>query len=129
MDIQKLDIQWVEVSLKYFELISFVNDCILFLKEITPTVIRSKRQLKLNQWVEISAGRLKNGVGYIQVGDEAEITEPRLTTRTHSIYLKTNLYVGGYDKRALLNQGLDVSNGFNGCITGVSNLISFLFDC
>lgn len=92
---------------------------LFFLLEITPSVVRSKRQLKPNQWVEISAGRLKNGVGYIQVGDEAEVTEPRLLAKTHSIFLKTPLYIGGYDKRILLNQGVEATQGFNGCITGV----------
>lgn len=87
--------------------------------EITPAIIRSETPLKPNEWTEISVGRSKNGVGFLQVGNGAEISEPRLTARAQSIFLKTPLYIGGYDKRILLNQGLEVSRGFDGCITGV----------
>lgn len=74
----------------------------------------------MNEWTEISVGRSKNGVGFLQIDNGAEISEPRLAARAQSIFLKTPLYVGGYDKRILLNQGLEVSRGFDGCITGVS---------
>uniref|UniRef100_A0A336LPI6 CSON010513 protein n=1 Tax=Culicoides sonorensis TaxID=179676 RepID=A0A336LPI6_CULSO len=87
--------------------------------KITPVIIRSEMPLKANEWTEVSVGRTKNGVGFLQVGNEAEISEPRLSARAQSIYLKTPLYVGGYDKRILLNQGLEVSRGFDGCITGL----------
>lgn len=36
-----------------------------------------------------------------------------------TMYLKTHLYVGGYDKRNLLNKGVDVTRGFDGCISGL----------
>lgn len=95
----------------------------VFITEITPSIIRSERPLKVNEWTEINVGRSKNGVGFLQVGDEPEITEPRLSTKAQSIYLKIPLYIGGFDRRLLLNQGLEVSKGFDGCITGVSNYI------
>lgn len=93
--------------------------------EITPAIIRSETPLKPNEWTEISVGRSKNGVGFLQVGNGAEISEPRLTARAQSIFLKTPLYIGGYDKRILLNQGLEVSRGFDGCITGVRYFYCF----
>lgn len=36
------------------------------------------------------------------------------------MFLKTNLFIGGYDKRMILNRGVGVTKGFNGCVTGVS---------
>lgn len=75
----------------------------------------------MNEWTEVSVGRSKSGLGYLQVGDEPQINEPKVG-RAQTLFLKTLLYIGGYDKRLILNRGVGVARGFTGCITGVKEL-------
>lgn len=85
-------------------------------------IVRSNHPLKANEWTEVSVGRSRAGIGYVQIGDEPQINEQR-QGRVQAMFVKTNLYVGGYDKRILLNRGVGVTKGFNGCITGVRFLV------
>lgn len=87
--------------------------------KVIPTIIRSKNPVKVGEWMDISAGRSGVGVGYLQVDNEPQINEQK-TGRAPTLFLKTNLYVGGYDKRIVLNSAVGVTKGFQGCIAGVS---------
>lgn len=85
---------------------------------LRPVIIRSAKPVQPNQWTDITIGR-RLGEGYLTVGDQPQVTG-KSTGPARSMYLKTNLYVGGYDKRILLNKGVDVIRGFDGCISGVN---------
>lgn len=85
-------------------------------------VIRSAEEVDVNKWTSISLGR-RHGEGFLKVGDTPQVTGKTIGP-ARSMYLKTNLYIGGYDKRILLSKGVEVSRGFDGCISGVSLLIS-----
>ena len=74
--------------------------------------------VKVNELTEVTVGRSRSGLGYLQVGNESIINEMK-TGRSQTMFLKTNLYVGGYDKRIVLNRGVGVTRGFSGCITGL----------
>uniref|UniRef100_W4VRB4 Putative heparan sulfate proteoglycan 2 n=1 Tax=Corethrella appendiculata TaxID=1370023 RepID=W4VRB4_9DIPT len=83
-----------------------------------PTIVRSRNPIQPNKWTDISVGRSRAGLGYLQVGDEPQVNEQRLG-KAQTMFLKTNLYVGGYDKRIVLNRGVGVTRGFDGCISGL----------
>lgn len=85
---------------------------------IQPVIIRSEEEVDVNKWTTISIGR-RHGEGFLQVGDAPQVTGKTLGP-ARGMYLKTNLYIGGYDKRMLLSKGVEVSRGFDGCISGVS---------
>ncbi|XP_037037177.1 basement membrane-specific heparan sulfate proteoglycan core protein isoform X11 [Bradysia coprophila] len=85
---------------------------------LRPVIIRSAEPVVPNQWTEIIVGR-RHGDGYLQVGDKPQVLGKTIGPATRSMYLKTNLYIGGYDKRLLLNKGIDVTRGFDGCISGL----------
>lgn len=72
----------------------------------------------MNKWTSISVGR-RHGEGFLKIGDAAQVTG-KTSGPARSMYLKTNLYVGGYDKRLLLSKGVEVNRGFDGCVSGVS---------
>lgn len=76
--------------------------------------------VEVNQWHEVSAGRSRGGLAYLQVDEEPVINEPRVGRAT-AIALKSNVFVGGYDKRILLNRGVGVTRGFEGCVADVSS--------
>lgn len=88
--------------------------------KILPVIIRSLKPIKVHEWMDISVGRTRAGLGYLQVDNEPQINEPKSLGRAQMLYLKTNLYIGGYDKRIVLNQGVGVTKGFTGCIGAVS---------
>lgn len=86
--------------------------------------------VKVNEWTEVSVGRSRSGLGYLQVGNEPVINEMK-SGRSQTMFLKTNLYVGGYDKRIILNRGVGVTKGFSGCITGLevsSQMVNMIAD-
>lgn len=72
----------------------------------------------MNEWTSISFGR-RHGEGFLRINDDPQVIG-KSSGATHSMYLKTNLFVGGYDKRLLLNKGVGVNRGFDGCVSGVS---------
>lgn len=73
----------------------------------------------MNRWHDVSAGRSRGGLAYLQVDEEPLINEPKIGRAT-AIALKSNLFVGGYDKRILLNRAVGVTRGFEGCVADVS---------
>ncbi|XP_053672067.1 basement membrane-specific heparan sulfate proteoglycan core protein [Anopheles nili] len=79
-----------------------------------PLIVRSTVPIQVGQWHTVSAGRVKSGIGYLQVDDEAVINET--ASRNTPILLKTKVYAGGYDKRLFLSQEIGVRRGFEGCI-------------
>jgi Laminin G domain len=95
--------------------------------KLSPVIIRSKNPVKVSEWMHVSVGRSRAGLGYLQVDNEPQINEAKTGGRAQTIYLKTNLYVGGYDKRSVLNRGVGVTKGFQGCFTGVSLIKKFWF--
>lgn len=97
---------------------------------IHPVVIRSENPVDINKWTTISFGR-RHGEGFLRIGDEPQVIGK--SGPTQSMFLKTNLFVGGYDKRLLLSKGVAVNRGFDGCVSGVcshqSNLFSAIIFC
>jgi Laminin G domain/EGF-like domain/Immunoglobulin domain len=87
--------------------------------KVIPVIIRSKDPVKVGEWMDISVGRSRAGLGYLQVDNEPQINEVKAGGRAQSLYLKTNLYVGGYDKRHVLNRGVGATKSFQGCVAGV----------
>lgn len=88
--------------------------------KVLPVIIRSKNPVKVDEWMDISVGRSRAGLGYLQVDNEPQINELKSSGRAQVLYLKTHLFVGGYDKRVVLNRGVGVTKGFRGCLAGVS---------
>lgn len=83
-----------------------------------PVIIRSEATVIPHKWTEITVGR-RHGEGYLQIDKQPQVTG-RTIGPARSMYLKTNLFIGGYDKRILLNKGVDANRGFDGCVSGVS---------
>lgn len=80
----------------------------------------------MNKWTKISIAR-RHGEGVLKVGD-AEPVSGKAIGPARTMYLKTHLYIGGFDKRVLLNKGVDVTRGFDGCISGVRFFYRFYAD-
>lgn len=91
--------------------------------KVLPVIIRSLKPIKVHEWMDISVGRSRAGLGYLQVDNEPQINEQKSAGRAQMLYLKTNLFVGGYDKRIVLNRGVGVTKGFQGCVAGVRTII------
>lgn len=89
---------------------------------VRPVIIRSEQSVKPGEWTEIAVGR-RHGEGFLQVGETPQVTG-KTVGPARSMYLKTHLYIGGYDKRLFLNSGVEVNRGFDGCVSGVSVDIS-----
>lgn len=87
---------------------------------IQPVVIRSRDEVDVNKWTKITISR-RHGEGTLKVGDADEV-RGRAVGPARTMYLRTHLYIGGYDKRILLNKGVGVNRGFDGCISGVSKI-------
>lgn len=81
--------------------------------------LRSTVPIEVNRWHEVSAGRSRSGLAYLQVDEEPLINESK-SGRATAIALKSNVYVGGYDKRILLNRAVGVNRGFEGCVSDVT---------
>ncbi|XP_053695300.1 basement membrane-specific heparan sulfate proteoglycan core protein isoform X2 [Sabethes cyaneus] len=98
--------------------------------KIPPIILRSTVTIHNNQWHDISAGRSRGGLAYLQVDEEALINEPKIGRPT-AILLKSNVYVGGYDKRIFVNPAVGMKKGFEGCISDLEisgNTISMIDD-
>lgn len=95
------------------------NFLFVLFPEILPAIIRSREEIKVGEWMEVSVGRSRAGLGYLQVDNEPQVNEPK-GGRAQTLYLKTNLYIGGYDKQMVLNRGVGVTKGFKGCVAGVN---------
>lgn len=91
---------------------------------IRPVIIRSKDEVDVNKWTKILVKR-RQGEGTLQVGDAEPVTG-RAVGPSRTMFLKTHLYIGGYDKRILMNKGVEVNRGFDGCISGVSYVAPFM---
>lgn len=91
----------------------------LFVSGIRPVIIRSTEEVDVNKWTQISIAR-RHGEGVLKVGDSEPVTGKAIGP-ARTMYLKTHLYLGGYDKRILLNKGIEVNRGFDGCVSGVSS--------
>lgn len=79
----------------------------------------------MNKWTSISIAR-RHGEGVLKVGDSDSVSGKAIGP-ARTMYLKTHLYLGGYDKRILLNKGIEVNRGFDGCISSVSLLYLKIF--
>lgn len=86
--------------------------------KIPPVILRSTVPIRVNHWHDVSAGRSRGGLAYLQVDEEPLLNEPKIGRAT-AIALKSNVYVGGYDKRVLLNRAVEVTRGFEGCISNL----------
>uniref|UniRef100_A0A8D8ES81 Basement membrane-specific heparan sulfate proteoglycan core protein n=1 Tax=Culex pipiens TaxID=7175 RepID=A0A8D8ES81_CULPI len=86
--------------------------------KIPPVILKSTVPIRVNQWHDVSAGRSRGGLAYLQVDEEPLLNEPKIGRAT-AIALKSNVYVGGYDKSVLLNRAVSVSRGFEGCISNL----------
>lgn len=82
-------------------------------------ILQSTVPIEVNRWHDVSAGRSRGGLAYLQVDEEPLINEPKIGRAT-AIALKSNIFVGGYDKRILLNRAVGVTRGFEGCVADVS---------
>lgn len=86
-----------------------------------PVIIRSKKELKEDDWVAVTVSRYLSE-GKLIVNGEAPVSG-RLPGGTKPLSLHTPLYIGGYDEeRIKLNNGVGVSGGFEGCVGAVSKL-------
>ncbi|XP_055550380.1 basement membrane-specific heparan sulfate proteoglycan core protein-like isoform X2 [Wyeomyia smithii] len=97
----------------------------------TPAVIlRSTLPVHSSRWHDISAGRSRGGLAYLQVDEEPLISEPKVGRAT-AISLKTKVYVGGYDKRLFINPAVGIERGFEGCLANLEisdNAINMIDD-
>lgn len=85
---------------------------------LLPVIIRSRNPINANKWTDVTIGRRLDD-GFLQINNEPEVTG-KLVGSIRPLYLKTHLYIGGYDKFKHLNSAVDVKRGFDGCISGVS---------
>lgn len=84
-----------------------------------PLVVRSLNEIPLNQWTDVEVIR-RFGEGILKVGNDPE-QKAKAGGLARSLYIKTPLYVGGYDhQNVILNRDVNVTQGFNGCIRNVS---------
>ncbi|XP_055374705.1 basement membrane-specific heparan sulfate proteoglycan core protein isoform X7 [Condylostylus longicornis] len=99
---------------------------------VKPVIVTSQNEIEANKWTEVEVGR-RVGEGILKVGNELEQTGKQAGP-ARSLYLKTHLFIGGYDKRILLNRDIDIHRGFDGCISMLEessrkiNLIADLLD-
>lgn len=86
---------------------------------LNPILVRSQNPLPVNKWTEIEISR-RFGEGVLRVGNEPE-QRAKATKLARMLYIKTPLYVGGYDhENVKLNRDVNITQGFDGCISGVS---------
>uniref|UniRef100_A0A1A9VWV6 Basement membrane-specific heparan sulfate proteoglycan core protein n=1 Tax=Glossina austeni TaxID=7395 RepID=A0A1A9VWV6_GLOAU len=85
---------------------------------LKPVVVRSTNPLPLNQWTEIEIAR-RFGEGILRVGSEPE-QKAKATGAARTLYIRTPLYIGGYDNEKItLNYDVNVTQGFDGCISNL----------
>lgn len=83
-----------------------------------PVIVRSAQPLVAGRWTEVLFGR-RQGEPFLHVDKVAQPVDAAAKQSHSTMYLKTHLYVGGFDRRMRLNTGVDVASGFDGCITGL----------
>lgn len=105
------DFAAVVIKDHHFEFRSITN------ARINPTIIRSQLPVVANKWTEIWVGHRQSS-SFMHV-DKVEQLQTKTAMQAH-LFLKTKLYVGGYDKRILLHKSVGVNRGFDGCIKEVS---------
>ncbi|XP_054087653.1 basement membrane-specific heparan sulfate proteoglycan core protein isoform X5 [Zeugodacus cucurbitae] len=85
---------------------------------LNPVLVRSQNPLPVNKWTEIEVSR-RFGEGILRVGNEPE-QRAKATKLARMLYIKTPLYVGGYDhENVKLNRDVNITQGFDGCISGL----------
>ncbi|XP_039962559.1 basement membrane-specific heparan sulfate proteoglycan core protein isoform X5 [Bactrocera tryoni] len=85
---------------------------------LNPVLVRSQNPLPVNKWTEIEISR-RFGEGILRVGNEPE-QRAKATKLARMLYIKTPLYVGGYDhENVKLNRDVNITQGFDGCISGL----------
>lgn len=90
------------------------------------SVLRSKRELQQGEWFTVTLSRDPR---------EARLSvngEPVVTQRIHGpskpLNLQTPLYIGGYDTQKIhLAPGMNVDQGFSGCISEVQFSLLYTF--
>lgn len=116
------------MPVSYYKLCGALHELLLlmafYILELHPVIMRSREPIPENKWTQISIGR-RHGEGYLDVGQQESVIGKTLGP-TRSMYLKTNLYIGGYDKRIMLNNGVDTNRGFEGCVSGVSFILNLI---
>lgn len=86
---------------------------------LKPVVVRSVNPLVVNKWTEIEISR-RFGEGILRVGEEPE-QKAKASGLARTLYIKTPMYIGGYDHENIkLNRDVNITNGFDGCISSVS---------
>lgn len=89
--------------------------------KLKPVVVRSQNPLPLHEWSEIEISR-RFGEGILRIGTDSE-QKAKAPGAARTLYLKTPLYIGGFNnEKIILNRDVNVSQGFDGCISNVSIL-------
>ncbi|KAL3282973.1 hypothetical protein HHI36_006131, partial [Cryptolaemus montrouzieri] len=84
-----------------------------------PTIIRSPRKINPGETVAITASRSLSEGRLIVSGDSPVVERSPGNNKTPN--LLTYLYVGGVDKQKIkVNDGVEVSSGFDGCISDIN---------
>lgn len=81
-------------------------------------VIRSEKDIRVGEWLAVSAGKILSEGRLLVNGD------PPVIGRSAGVHkglnLHTPLYIGGVDKQRIhVSPGVGVHSGFNGCISEV----------
>lgn len=85
-----------------------------------PAILRSQRKLIPDEWVDVQVERNLQE-GSLILNDDVAI-KGRSPGSTRGLNLLTPMYIGGFDKdRISVSPFVEVKNGFNGCISRVSN--------
>lgn len=90
-----------------------------------PAILRSDREVRAGEWVQITADRsFRDGVLIVNDGSEVRGKSPG---STRGLNLNTRLFVGGWDRQHVrLNPGVNVTNSFDGCLSQVRrHILSF----
>lgn len=86
---------------------------------LKPVVVRSLHPLPANKWSEIEIAR-RFGEGILRVGSDPE-QKAKASGAARTLYIKTPMYIGGYDhEKITLNRDVNITQGFDGCISNVS---------
>ena len=80
-------------------------------------VLRSMVELRLDTWYKIRVERT-NQAAEMKINDEETVTGNSPGSLT-GLNLRTNLYLGGVSEKVRVAQGVQVQNGFDGCISMV----------
>jgi len=92
--------------------------CIVGIVVIGPAILKSDREIRAGEWVQVTADRsFRDGVLIVNDGAEVRGKSPG---STRGLNLNTKLFVGGWDRqRVRLNPGVNVTSSFDGCLSQV----------